>query len=60
IERRLEEHNSGETRYTSGKRPWKLVYLEEYQDKSSAIKRELSLKRQKSAIFYQHLIMSKS
>ena len=42
---RLEEHNQGLSRYTSGKGPWQMVYLEKLMDKTSALKREKQLKR---------------
>jgi len=44
-ELRLLEHNSDKGRYTSGKGPWKLVYLEKMKDKRSALTREKHLKR---------------
>jgi len=34
------EHNEGRTRYTSSKRPWDLFYMEEYNTKGEAIRRE--------------------
>ena len=40
IERRLLEHNSGQSRYTSLTRPFKLVHKEKFEIKSEAIKRE--------------------
>jgi putative endonuclease len=46
--RRLEEHNSGGSRYTSGKKPWKLIYVEKCQSKREALVREKSLKRSNS------------
>ena len=45
LTRRLKEHNAGESMYTSGKRPWELVYYETFEKKSDAIKRERFLKR---------------
>ena len=42
---RLEEHNSGKSRYTDGKGPWKMVYLEKMPDKKTALIRERQLKR---------------
>jgi putative endonuclease len=42
---RLGQHNSGESHYTSLKRPWKLVYIEELADKRSALIREKNLKK---------------
>ena len=42
---RLSQHNSGETQSTRSKRPWQLVYLEIFTEKSLALKREKSLKK---------------
>ena len=58
LERRLEEHNSGKSRYTSKKKPWQLKYYEEFESKSDAIKREIFLKKQKNRTFYEKLIRS--
>jgi putative endonuclease len=49
--KRLEEHNSGNSRYTSTKRPWKLIYVEEFIDKTKALKRERKLKKCKADYF---------
>ena len=43
--KRLEQHNNGESRYTSGKVPWKLVHVEEYTSKREALIRERNLKK---------------
>jgi len=51
MERRLEEHNSGKCRYTSGRKPWKLIYNEEYCSRSKAMKREKFLKSGKGREF---------
>jgi len=56
IDRRLEEHNSGISLYTSRKIPWRLVYKEEFLSKTDALKRERFLKKQKSASFINQLI----
>lgn len=53
---RLEKHNSSKTGYTSTKKPWKIVYTEEFRTKSEALKREKFLKRQKNRSFYERLI----
>ncbi len=43
--RREKQHNAGRgARYTSTRRPVKMVYLEEQPDKISALKRELAIK----------------
>lgn len=56
LEHRLYEHNEGFSRYTKHKRPWKMVYVEEFENKSDAIKRERFLKKQKNRDFYNRLI----
>ena len=43
---RLLEHNENKSRFTSGKGPWKMVYLEKFEAKSQALIREKMLKRQ--------------
>jgi putative endonuclease len=43
---RLDEHNLGFSDYTSRKRPWKLVYVEEFPSKTEALKKEIRLKKQ--------------
>lgn len=46
IERRLSEHNSGTgARFTRGRRPVKLRYLEIFKTKSDAMKREAAIKK---------------
>jgi len=40
VDKRLAEHNAGRCRYTSGRRPWKLVYSESHESRSGAMKRE--------------------
>ena len=56
LEKRLYEHNSFTGRYTSRKKPWKLVYCEEYIEKSDALKREQYIKRMKSKRYIEELI----
>jgi predicted GIY-YIG superfamily endonuclease len=46
LEKRLAAHNSGKgAKYTRGRGPVALVYLEELPDKSSAMKREAAIKK---------------
>jgi putative endonuclease len=52
----VEQHNSGKSNYTSKKIPWKLVYIEQFEEKSAAIKRERFLKNQRNREFYERLI----
>ena len=44
LRRRLEEHNSGESRSTKHRAPFALVYYEAYKAKADAVKREQMLK----------------
>lgn len=46
LEKRMDAHNAGTAaKYTRGRSPVKLVYAETCVDKSSALKRELAIKR---------------
>ncbi len=50
IERRVKEHNHDSklgANYTRARRPVKLVYSEQYDDRSQALKREVGIKRLK-------------
>ena len=42
---RLQQHNNKETKYTSHKIPWVLVYIEILETKTLALKREKALKK---------------
>ena len=47
-ERRVNQHNKGiGARYTKTRRPVKLVYLEEQQNRTDAMRRELAIKKLK-------------
>ncbi|WP_294392445.1 GIY-YIG nuclease family protein [uncultured Clostridium sp.] len=46
LQRRVEQHSNGSgAKYTRGRGPVKLVYYEEYDEKSHAMKREYEIKR---------------
>ena len=45
LQERLKKHNAGHVRSTKPRRPWILIYFEQYSDKSIACKREYYLKR---------------
>jgi putative endonuclease len=46
LDKRVKKHNLGKAaKYTSGRRPVKLVYSEGHEHKNSAMSRELQLKR---------------
>ena len=48
LERRLEEHNNGDSPSTRNKGPWKLAHQEPFQTRSEAMKREYEIKAKKS------------
>jgi len=56
IKVRLNRHNSGWGKYTKRGIPWKLVYFEEFESKSLAIKRENEIKKKKSRKYIERLI----
>ena len=56
IDDRIYEHNFGRTGYTKLKRPWNLVYKEEYKTRKEAIDREKYLKRTKSKVYLEKII----
>jgi putative endonuclease len=56
LEERLFEHNAGATPSTRPGIPWILVYSEEFDHKTSAIKRELAIKKMKSKKYIKSLI----
>jgi putative endonuclease len=45
VERRLQEHNEGQSRFTSCQSDWKLIHLESFASKSNALIREKRLKK---------------
>ena len=48
LEDRIIRHNSGRSKATKSGIPWKLLYTEEFETRSEAIKREQELKSWKS------------
>jgi len=59
IEDRLKRHNSGRSKYTKNKLPWKLVYTEVFKTRKEAVKREKEIKNKKSRKYIEILIESK-
>ena len=56
LNERLRRHNEGRSLYTKAKRPWKLVYSEEREDRSAAVKREAEIKGKKRTAFIEDLV----
>jgi len=44
IQERLQRHNQGRSQYTKSKRPWALVYKEEFPNRAKAMRKEVTLK----------------
>jgi putative endonuclease len=53
---RLKRHNQGRSKFTKSKRPWDLVYAEEYLDRSAATKREREIKNRRSRSYIEALV----
>jgi len=53
---RLERHNQGWGRYTKRGIPWEVVYIEQYVNKTDAMKREREIKSRKSRRYIESLI----
>jgi putative endonuclease len=53
---RLDHHNQGRSKYTKAKRPWKLIYVEEHEDRSEAVRKENKIKARKSKEYIESLV----
>ena len=56
MERRLHEHNTGHSKFTSTGMPWKIVYKKEFNDLLLAKQWETKIKKMKSRTFIENLI----
>ena len=56
IELRLKRHNAGYVKSTKPYVPWILVYQEEFNSRSDAVRREIYLKSLKSKIKIRNII----
>ena len=59
LDKRMSKHFDGMSKYTSSKRPWRLVYFEMFDSRSDAIKREKQIKNMKSKKFIQNLLSNR-
>ena len=55
-EERLRRHNKGDYRFTNGHRPWELVYKENYETRSEAVRRERFLKTGQGRVFLNTIL----
>jgi putative endonuclease len=61
LARRLKQHNAGQSKWTKGKGPWRIVWKSEMLSLSEARKLENKLKRQKGSDgFYRFTGLSRS
>ena len=56
VARRVEQHNSGQSRWTKGRGPWTIVWQSDELSLSEARKLENRLKRQKGGHGLFHLV----
>ncbi|MDP3697136.1 MAG: GIY-YIG nuclease family protein [Candidatus Taylorbacteria bacterium] len=56
LERRVFKHNSGASRFTKSRAPYKVVYGESLPDRTTAIKRERQIKSYKGGEAFKKLI----
>ena len=56
LPQRIGRHNQGRSKYTKAKRPWKLLYYEEYLDRADAVNREKQIKRRKSREYIETMV----
>ena len=56
LPRRLDEHNSGVSIFTSRANDWELKYVETFPSRQAAMKREQGIKNKKSRKYIEWLI----
>ncbi|MBY0476933.1 MAG: GIY-YIG nuclease family protein [Chitinophagaceae bacterium] len=56
LDKRMSKHNDGFSKYTSSKRPLRLVYFELVPTRTAALLREKQIKKMKSRTFIENLI----
>ncbi len=58
LDRRVHEHNSGKSKFTSGHMPWSLIYSEQVSGTSAARSREKYLKSAAGKRYLKEIIGS--
>jgi putative endonuclease len=56
LDKRLAKHNAGLVKSTKFKKPWKIIYAENYKTKSEACRREIEIKNYKGGIKFKKLL----
>ena len=60
VQKRLAAHNDERnTGWTSKYRPWEIIYTEEFENKTEALKREKQLKTSRGRSFIRGLVTNK-
>ncbi|MBS1932206.1 MAG: GIY-YIG nuclease family protein, partial [Bacteroidetes bacterium] len=59
VEKRLFEHNSALSKFTSRGIPWKLMYREFFESFNEALQREREIKKKKSRKYIEYIIATK-
>ena len=60
VKRRLMEHNSGKSKFTSGHMPWKIIYCEEFSNSMEAREREKYFKSAAGKKYLQQKVQAGS
>jgi len=56
LAQRLDQHMEGKSKYTSRAKDWEIKYVEEFESREAAMKREREIKKKKSRKFIEYLI----
>ena len=56
LTQRIREHQTGRSRFTASRGPWKLIYIEVFSTRSEAMKRERKIKSRKSRRYIERLL----
>lgn len=54
--KRLEQHNAGESRWTSRYKNWEIVHTEKFATRAEAVSREKALKRLKGGDAFKRIV----
>ena len=58
INKRFQQHNNGYSKYTKDKKPWIIMKIEKYNNRSLAYRREMFIKRKKSRKAIEKILFS--
>ena len=56
LEKRLQDHNTGISDFTSKSSDWEIKYMESFPDRQLAMKREKEIKKKKSRRYIEWII----